>query len=276
MIVVTGGNGQVGSAVGALVGDRGRVLTRSDLDVTNHEAFASILDATRPNAVINCAAYTAVDAAEDDVAAAFAINADAVGTMAAVCADRGIRFVTISTDYVFDGNAVEPYVESSETDPINVYGESKLTGEIAALEAHPESAIVRTSWVMSATHRNFLTAILDRSAKGPIRVVDDQVGCPTFASDLAVGLVALCRTEVSGIVHMVNQGPTTWYQVAKRAVALAGGDPSGVSACPTEEYPTRAVRPRYSVLGTERLPAGTIDLLPSVEDGLRRTVAAIR
>lgn len=274
MILLTGGAGQLGTALRGLLPEA-VAPPRNELDIADLEGLRAWLRSRRPSAIINAAAYTAVDAAEDDEAAAFLVNAAAVRVMAEYGAEARIPLVTFSTDYVFDGSAVVPYLESSPTSPINAYGRSKEAGERAALEANPDALVIRTSWVMSATHKNFLTVILDRADAGEVRVVGDQRGCPTVASDLAAATLRAIQAGVTGLLHVTNSGETTWYEVARLACQVAGLDPSRVHPITTEEYPTPATRPCYSVLGSERRAALGIEL-PPWQDAVERMVSSLR
>jgi dTDP-4-dehydrorhamnose reductase len=272
MILVTGGTGQVGTALLALE-PRCAAPGRSELDLAQPETLPPAVAALSPEAIINCAAYTAVDAAEDDEETATIVNGRAVGVLAELAAERGIPFVTFSTDYVFDGTATTPYVESSPPNPINAYGRSKLAGERAALGANPDALVIRSSWVFSATHRNFVTTVLERAAAGVIEVVDDQWGTPTSAGDLAAAALQAMGSGASGILHITNQGVTTWFEFARTACELAGIDSAQVRATTTASYPTPARRPRYSVLGTERADALGFAPLRPWQDALAATLA---
>jgi len=271
MILVTGATGQLGTAVRALVPN---ALTpgRDTLDLADPAGLPAVIARLEPTAIINCAAYTAVDAAEDDEATATSINGAAVAVLAAAAATRRIPFVTFSTDYVFDGTNASPYLESSPTNPINAYGRSKLAGERAALAAYPAALVIRTSWVYSGTHRNFVTAIVARAATKPVNVVADQTGCPTFAPDLAAAALQAMRLGGSGLLHLTNDGATTWFELARASCAAAGIDPERVQPIRTEDYPTRAQRPRYSVLGSERHAAIGVEPLRSWRDTLAEAV----
>ena len=274
MILLTGGSGQLGTAIrsrrGGLVAP-----TRSELDLSRPQDLTSRLHQIEPSAIINCAGYTAVDRAEDEPDLAMTVNATSVGMLADYAAAAGIPLITFSTDYVFDGRADTPYLESSPTAPINAYGRSKERGEQAALAAHPGTLVVRTSWVISATHRNFVTTILERAATGPVNVVSDQLGCPTYAPDLAAATLAAFDTGATGILHLTNQGPTSWYELARTACNLAGIDPNRVRPISSGEYPTRAARPRYSVLGTERLPDLGLSPLRRWDEALESLIGAV-
>jgi len=274
LILLTGGSGQLGTAIRSLRHDL-VAPSRAEFDLSRPGELSDRLALIRPTAIVNCAAYTAVDRAEDEPDLAMVVNATAVGALAEYAGGAGIPFVTFSTDYVFDGRADSPYVESSPTAPVNAYGRSKEQGERAALAAHPGALVVRSSWVISATHRNFVTTILERAATGPVNVVSDQLGCPTYAPDLAAATLAAFDTGATGILHLTNQGPTSWYELARTACNLAGIDPNRVRPISSREYPTRAARPRYSVLGTERLPDLGLSPLRRWDEALESLIGAV-
>lgn len=265
MILVTGAAGQLGTAVCTLRPDA-IAADREMLDLRDHAGLAAGVSRLDPSAIVNCAAFTAVDAAESDPAQAEAVNAIAVGIIAAEARRLDIPFVTFSTDYVFDGTAAVPYVESSMPNPINAYGRSKLNGERAAFVAHPESLVVRSSWLFSATHHSFVKTIVSRARLGTVRVVADQTGSPTYALDLAAATLEAMERGVAGVLHLTNAGATSWFELARTACRLAGIDEDRVTPTTTAEYPTTARRPRYSVLGSERRPTlGLGELRPWTE-----------
>lgn len=266
-ILVTGATGQVGTALRSVLPEA-VFLTRHTLDLADIASIAPAVASYRPSAVVNAAAYTNVDLAEREEARAALINGEAVGALAAACADLAIPLVTYSSDYVFDGRASAPYVESDAAGPVGAYGRSKLLGERLALDRHPGALIVRTSWVISASHDNFVSTMLRLAARGPVRVVNDQFGKPTIAADLAAATAEALGSGLRGIVHVANEGVTTWHGLASATVRLAGLDPSLVQPCATDEYPTDAVRPAYSVLGTERDDTATLPLWGSSLPGL--------
>lgn len=276
MILVTGGAGQLGTAFRRVVPEA-RFVDLGDFDLTRGDLLVEALAGMRPEAIINCAAFTAVDRAEQEEARATEVNGTAVGVMAAYAAVQVIPFLTFSTDYVFPGDGTSPYLESSPTAPLNAYGRSKLAGERAALGICPDALVVRTSWLVSGTHPNFVATVLRLAADREVKVVDDQWGCPTMVDDLAPAAWAALQAGVTGVLHLTNSGETTWFRFARAAVALAGLDPGRIVPCTTAEYPTAARRPGYSVLGSERRgPLGLADLppweesLPAVVEGLRR------
>jgi len=270
---VTGGGGQLGSAFAALLG-RDVVAVRRQVDVTDTSAVARVLDDRQVSLIINCAAFTGVDAAEQRPEAAHAVNATAVAGLTQLARERQIPLVTFSTDYVFDGEADVPYTETDTPDPMNAYGRSKLAGERAAL-GYSSSLVIRSSWLVSGNRPNFVATMLDLvSAARPVRVVDDQHGSPTIAVDLARQTLRAVDRGVTGLLHVTNRGATTWFRLAVTAVELAGLDRSLVSPCTTQEYPTRAHRPRYSVLASER-DLG-LEPMRSWEEALPQVVAELR
>jgi len=275
VILVTGGAGQLGTAFRRVLPEA-RFIDVDDLDFTRPDLLAAGLDDLRPEVIVNCAAYTAVDRAESEEALATLVNGTAVGVMAGHAASHRIPFLTFSTDYVFPGDVAEPYLESSPTDPVNAYGRSKLAGERAALAACPEALVVRTSWLVSGTHPNFVATMLRLAAEREVRVVDDQWGCPTMVDDLAPAAWAALQTGVSGLLHLTNSGITTWFEFGQAAVALAGLEFDRILPCATVDYPTPARRPAYSVLGSERRgPLGLPDL-PHWEESLPAVVERLR
>ncbi len=206
MIVVLGAGGQLGTAFRSVYPDA-HFVDRAGLDLTDTGAIADRLASFSPTALVNCAAYTAVDRAEAEQDMAHLVNAEAVAALARFAADTGIPLVTYSTDYVFPGDGTTPYVESDPTDPVNAYGRSKLAGEVAALDLYPGTLVIRTSWVLSGTHPNFVATMLRLARRGePWRVVDDQVGCPTVAGDLAAATAEAVDAGVTGILHLTNDG----------------------------------------------------------------------
>ena len=274
MIVVTGADGQLGTAFRRVLGDSAQFLRRADLDVAVPGAEARIAD-LEASLVINCAAYNAVDRAEDEPEVARQVNAFGVGRLAGAAAAAGARFVTYSSDYVFAGDSPEPYVESSVPQPINRYGASKRDGEIMALAAHPQALVIRTSWVLSGTHPNFAATMLRLARQGGARVVDDQIGRPTLVDDLAAGTMRAVDAGAAGLLHLTNQGTLSWFDLAREVVDLAGMDPELIQPCTTAEFPKPAARPAFSVLGSERLGELGIEPLPHYRPALAAAVAQL-
>lgn len=278
-VLVTGAGGQLGVDVVhhcRSVGDEVIALDRSDLDVTDPAAVASAVAAARPDAVVNAAAYTAVDACESNVELAHLVNATAVGHLADACAASGAHLVHVSTDYVFDGNLDRPYREDDEPNPQSVYGQSKLAGERLA---GPDASIARTSWVCGEHGDNMVKLVL-RLAADPDRqlaFVDDQRGCPTFTADLAPALRRLALDRRSGTFHLTNAGPVSWYEFVRDILAAAGHDPSRVRPIATAdlEPPRPAPRPANSVLDNAAWRAAALPPLRDFHAPLAELVARL-
>ena len=289
-LLLLGGNGQVGRELrrsllplGELVvatRDGGDADAAADFDAP--ASLAALIEQTAPEVVVNAAAYTAVDKAETDAAAAFRINAEAPAAIAQACVDTGALLVHYSTDYVFDGNATRPYREDDATAPLGVYGASKLAGEQAIRASGARHAILRTAWVYAAHGKNFLLTMLRlANERDELRVVADQIGAPTPAAWIADATAEIVRRGVvaSGTWHLVADGETSWHGFAEaivddaHALGLIARKPR-VVAIPTADYPTPARRPAYSVLDTTRLQRDFGVAPPDWRDGLRRTLAA--
>jgi dTDP-4-dehydrorhamnose reductase len=235
-----------------LVHSASEVLGRR-LDITDRDRVIDALSRARPECVVNAAAYTKVDEAEKETDRALAVNATAVGALGEECAARGIRVVHFSTDYVFPGTETRPYRESDPTSPVNAYGLAKLRGEHALAASGVRALIVRTQWLFGRAGRSFPRTMWERAtAKQPTRVVNDQVGRPTYSRDLAQWTWLLVGRGVDGIIHAANAGATTWFDIAARVFAAARV-PALLTPCTTADYPTPAKRPSYSVLDTTKL-----------------------
>ena len=269
--MVIGATGQLGSDLVRTFDQPGELVALStrDVDILDAERTRSILEALQPTCVINTAAYNLVDRAEDDGRSAFALNAEAVGTLAAVCQAAGARLVHFSTDYVFDGAKRTPYLETDSPQPVSVYGESKLAGERLALERCERSVIFRVCGLFGLAGSlgkgkgNFVETMLRLAREGrPLRVVSDQVLCPSYTLDLARKVWKVLPKVAHPIYHLTNAGQVSWYEFARRALELAGltADLTPVTAA---EYGARARRPAYSVLAHAHLAAlGEDDLRP--------------
>jgi dTDP-4-dehydrorhamnose reductase len=256
-IHVVGAGGMLGRDTVRAAGGAAVALTHADLDVTD---AAAAREALAGATVINCAAYTNVDGAESDSTAAHAVNEDGARNVAAAAE----RVLYVSTDYVFDGTKREPYVESDAPAPVQEYGHSKLAGERATAEANPNHLIVRSSWLFGAGGKNFVEMILRLAEeRGELRVVDDQVGCPTFTGHLAEALVTLAAGDERGVLHATGAGSCSWFEFAREILERAGVD-RDVRPCTTDEFPRPARRPAYSVLASERSGSS----LPAWQDGL--------
>ncbi|HTN36262.1 MAG TPA: dTDP-4-dehydrorhamnose reductase [Arachidicoccus sp.] len=253
-ILVTGKNGQLGSELLGIhmsYPDFTFVfLDRESLDLSSETAIDAAFEKYRPAFFINCAAYTAVDKAEEEQNATAAINTTAVGIIARLSARFDTTLIQLSTDYVFDGQGTRPYLPADPTDPINFYGLSKQKGEEKAITQNPKSVVIRTSWVYSSYGKNFVKTMLRLMDERPeISVVDDQIGSPTYAKDLAVAIMAIVEAKKPhyGIYHFSNDGVITWYDFAKEIRDLAGLS-CKINQVPSSAFPTPAKRPAYSVL----------------------------
>ena len=257
----------LGREVGrAAAGHEVMALTHADLDVTDRAAVERAFAEARPDAVVNCAGFTDVDGAESDEEAATLLNGAAAGYLAAAAP----AIVHPSTDYVFDGTDRTPYVESDAVGPRSAYGRSKLAGERAVAAANARHVIVRTSWLFGAGGRNFVDTMLGLvGERDELKVVDDQIGCPTYAGHLAGALVALAEGDAYGIHHVAGAGACSWFEFATEIFRQAEVDVR-VVPCTTDEFPRPAVRPAYSVLGSER--SGAIRL-PDWREGLATYLA---
>jgi dTDP-4-dehydrorhamnose reductase len=246
-------------------------FARADLDVTDARAVRRALEAERPDAVINCAAYTNVDGAEEDEATATEVNGAAAGHLAAAAQAVGAAIVQPSTDYVFDGRKATPYVESDPTAPQSAYGRSKLAGEHAVAKANERHHIVRTSWLFGVAGKNFVDTMIGLgSERDELKVVHDQVGCPTYTGHLAKALITLATGEREyGIHHVAGEGQCSWFEFASEIFGQAGIETNAVP-CTTDEFPRPAPRPAYSVLGSERRDPIR---LPDWREGLRSFLA---
>jgi dTDP-4-dehydrorhamnose reductase len=278
-VLVTGAAGQVGRELIELLSAPGHhdVLDTDlpELDICDRERVLQVCGEWAPELVVNAAALTAVDACESKVDLAWAVNALAVRNLAEGARLAGAHLVHISTDYVFDGTSPRPYVEWDRPNPMSVYGRSKLGGEQELVSLLPGATVVRTSWVCGFHGPNMVKTVLRLAASdGPLRFVDDQRGCPTFAGDLAGMLLRLGVARMPGIFHVTNQGPTTWYGFARDVLAAAGHDPSRVEPITTAQLdpPRPAPRPANSVLDNAVLRLLGIPLLADYHEPLERTV----
>jgi dTDP-4-dehydrorhamnose reductase len=277
--LILGGTGMLGRAVVAEARRRGWAalgLSHGQADLTDRDGLLGWAERFRPDVVVNCAAFTKVDAAETDREGAFAINGAGVAHAAALAERAGARLVQVSTDYVFDGKAREPYREDSAVAPLSVYGESKLEGERLAL-AYDRALVVRTSWLFGPGGPNFVATMVNLIVAGrlPLRVVADQEGCPTSTPSLARALLDLAAREATGIVHYQDREPVSWYAFAVEIARLWSG---AVEVIPvtTAEFHRPAPRPAYSVLDVGRFESITGRRVEAWEEGLVATLAHIR
>ena len=253
-------------------------VVRGDLpafDITDKECVSRVLRGTRPDVVINCAAYTAVDRAEEDKEKAYAVNGRGAGNLAEVCNEISSRLIHISTDFVFDGQNNRPYMEEDRTNPLSVYGSSKLEGESIIQEVMSDYVIVRTSWLYGRNGNNFVKTVSRLATeREELGILFDQVGTPTYTKDLSEGIVNLIVAE-PGIYHFSNEGVCSWYDFAYEIVTLLKESGESLKLrnlrpILTEEYPTPAKRPSYSVLNKAKYKRVTSKTIPYWRDGLLR------
>ncbi|MGI6247073.1 MAG: dTDP-4-dehydrorhamnose reductase [Pseudochelatococcus sp.] len=289
-IAVTGRDGQVATALaeyGAAHGVEVVRVGRPALDLAAPESVRAALAAVRPDVVVNAAAFTAVDLAESQAQAAFAINAAGAGAVAEAARALEAPVIQLSTDYVFDGEKPAPYHEDDATGPVSVYGASKLAGERAVAAATEDHVILRTAWVYAASGKNFVRTMLRLAQeRDAVRVVADQRGCPSYAPDIAAAVIAVARNlaahprdaALRGVFHLTGQGEATWAQLAEEVFAqarAAGGKGAAVIPITTAEYPTPARRPRNSRLDGAKLARVHGVVLPEWRQSLARCVARI-
>ncbi len=275
-LLVTGAAGMLGQDVVAAATARGHDavgLARAELDITDAAAVAAALAAVGPDAVVNCAAATDVDGAETDEPAAHAVNGRGAGILARASADTGIQLVHVSSDYVFDGQATTPYLESSRVGPVSAYGRTKLAGEQAVLDELANHAVVRSSWLFGAGGANFVATMLGLADSGreEVAVVIDQVGCPTFTGHLAPALVEVAERGAGGIHHIAGAGHCTWNALAVEGFVQASLE-IRVAVATSAEMARPARRPPWSVLGTER---DDPIVLPRWQQGVADYLAAV-
>ncbi|WP_037142711.1 dTDP-4-dehydrorhamnose reductase [Rhodococcoides fascians] len=254
-ILVTGAGGQLGRQIlkrAERAGVQVTGVTSAELDITDRDAVGAAV--TAGSIVINCAAYTAVDAAETDEDRALSVNAVGPANLAQACAETGARLVHVSTDYVFDGTSDVPYRPGDPTAPRSAYGRTKLAGEHAVLDALPTATVVRTAWVYTGVGSDFVSTMrrLERE-RDTVRVVDDQVGSPTYSWDLAGGLLELAAADspMPPILNLTNAGTASWFELARAVFAGVGADPERVEPCSSAEFVRPAPRPSYSVLSPD-------------------------
>ena len=261
-ILVTGANGQLGWELGQLAAAYPAfefvLVDRSQLDFAFPESFEKIIQTIAPDCIINTAAYTAVDKSETEKALSYTVNATAVQALASICKNLAIPFITYSTDYVFDGEATQPYTISTKVDPVNFYGSTKAAGEKMAMEANEDTIVIRTSWVFSSHGNNFVKTMMRlMKERAQLNIVADQKGRPTYAKDLAIATMHMIEVmnagkTMNGVYHFANQGETTWFDFAAKIKAIAGLT-CEVQPIETKDFPTPAKRPSYSVLDTSKI-----------------------
>jgi dTDP-4-dehydrorhamnose reductase len=277
-ILVTGANGQLGWELGQLAANypafKFVFIDRSQLDLSYPESFEKIIQTIAPDCIINTAAYTAVDKSETEKELAFTVNATAVQELARISKGLAIPFITYSTDYVFDGEATQPYPISTKVDPINYYGSTKAAGEKMAMQANENTIVIRTSWVFSSHGNNFVKTMMRLMKEKPnLNIVADQKGRPTYAKDLAITTMKMIEAinagkTIKGVYHYANMGETTWYDFADKIKAIAGLD-CVLNPVETKDFPTPAKRPSYSVLDTSKIEQDLAIDIRHWEDALK-------
>ena len=278
-ILITGANGQLGNEMRILSAENPEYTyfftDVAELDICDEQAVLDFVKANNIHVIVNCAAYTAVDSAEDNVELCTKLNADAVGYLAKAAETNGAEFIQISTDYVFDGTAHVPYQETEPTCPNSVYGKTKLAGEQNALSLCSRSMVIRTAWLYSTFGNNFVkTMIRLGKERDSLGVIFDQVGTPTYARDLARAIFAAIRQGVvPGVYHFSNEGVCSWYDFTKAIHRLAGITTCSVKPLHTSEYPTKAKRPHYSVLDKTKIKNMYGIEIPYWEDSLKECIS---
>lgn len=278
-VLVTGARGQLGQDLMILLRERGYDafgFSREELDITDMEKVKKTFTSIRPDVVLHTAAYTKVDQAEEEMDLAFAVNGWGTRNVVVASEEVGAKLVFISTDYVFDGEKGKPYLEYDRTAPLNVYGASKEMGEQMVRDFHSRFFIVRTSWVYGAYGANFVKTMLRLGKEQlAVRVVNDQIGSPTYTVDLAEALLHLIETEKYGIYHLSNSGVCSWYEFAK-AIFEESGIELTVEPIPTEAFPRPAKRPKYTVLDHMAWRLNGFPPMPHWRDGLKRFFDVIK
>lgn len=277
-ILITGSNGQLGNEI--------RVASKlfpqfrffftdvQELDICDKDAVRAYIAANNLDILVNCAAYTAVDKAEDDAETCYRINCDAVKNLAEASREYKLDIIHISTDYVFDGKSYLPYTEDMEVNPSSVYGKSKLEGERILMEICPDAVIVRTSWLYSSFGNNFVKTMLRLGQeRDTLNVIFDQIGTPTNAADLAVALLSILATgkPTAGIYHYSNEGVCSWYDFTRSIHRMAGIN-CNLRPIESKEYPVRTPRPHYSVLNKARIKQTFSITIPHWEDSLEKCI----
>lgn len=278
-VLVTGVKGQLGHDVVNELNKRGIESVGVDveeMDITDPEACKYVITASKADAVIHCAAYTAVDAAEDNVELCRKVNADGTRNIAGVCKGLDIKMMYISTDYVFNGQGTRPWEPDDEREPLNVYGQTKYEGELAIEELLEKYFTVRIAWVFGVNGNNFIKTMLRLGKeRGAVSVVDDQIGSPTYTYDLARLLVDMIVTDRYGRYHATNEGLCSWYEFAVEIFKQAGMDQVTVTPVDSSSFPAKAKRPNNSRMSKKKLTENGFKLLPRWEDALGRYLREI-
>lgn len=278
-ILVTGAKGQLGTDLMNELAKRGLTgigVDVDEMDITDAAACRRVISQSGADAVIHCAAYTAVDAAEDQVELCRKINGEGTRNVAQACHDVDMKMMYISTDYVFDGEGTRPWEPDDERAPLNVYGQTKYEGELAVEELIEKYFTVRIAWVFGVGGKNFIKTMLRLGKeRGAVSVVDDQVGSPTYTYDLARLLVDMIQTDHYGRYHATNEGLCSWYEFANEIFHQAGMDDVKVTPVSSSEFPAKAKRPANSRMSKEKLSENGFERLPSWQDALGRFLKEI-
>ncbi|MEW4411235.1 dTDP-4-dehydrorhamnose reductase [Clostridium sp. AN503] len=278
-VLVTGAKGQLGTDLMNELKKRGLEgigVDVEEMDITDAAICKSVISQSKADAVIHCAAYTAVDAAEDDVERCRRINGEGTRNVAAACRDAGVKMMYISTDYVFDGEGTRPWEPDDERNPLNVYGLTKCEGELAVEELLDQYFTVRIAWVFGVAGKNFIKTMLRLGKeRGAVSVVDDQVGSPTYTYDLARLLVDMIQTDKYGRYHATNEGLCSWYEFAKEIFHQAGMDDVKVTPVSSDQFPAKAKRPANSRMSKAKLTENGFELMPTWQDALSRFLKEI-
>jgi len=282
-ILITGANGQLGNEMRKVLdGDIfvNAIFTDVDeLDITDAAAINNCIESNKVDYIVNCAAYTAVDAAESNVELCTKLNVEAPTLLAQAAHNHGAKLIHVSTDYVFDGTNCRPYREDDPVCPTSVYGSTKADGEKRIMDVAPESIIIRTAWLYSPHGKNFVKTMLELGRnRESLRVVSDQVGTPTYALDLASVIATFinCDEWHSGIYHFSNEGVISWYDFTMAIHRIAGITTCHVLPCMTEDYPTPATRPHYSVLDKSKIKATLGINIPYWEESLEQCINILK
>ena len=278
-VLVTGVKGQLGYDVVRELQKRGHETVGVDIDemdITDAAAVERVMTEVQPDAVIHCSAYTAVDRAEEDTEICRRVNVDGTENIAKICKKLDCKMLYLSTDYIFSGDGERPWEPDDEASPLNAYGQSKYDGELALKKYVEKYFIVRISWVFGINGNNFIKTMLRLGREnGAVKVVDDQIGSPTYTHDLARLLVDMIESDRYGAYHATNEGICSWYEFAKEIFRAAGMDNVSVTPVKSGEFPVKAKRPKNSRMSKEKLVANCFSLLPAWQDAVARYIKEV-
>ena len=279
-VLVTGVKGQLGYDVVRELQSRGHEAIGVDIeemDITDETAVSRVMEETAPEAVIHCSAFTAVDRAEEEQELCYKVNVEGTENIAKMCQKLGCKMLYLSTDYIFSGEGQRPWEPEDTPSPLNAYGQSKYQGEVALRQYVDKYFIVRISWVFGINGNNFIKTMLRLGKEnGAVKVVDDQIGSPTYTFDLAKLLVDMIETEQYGAYHVTNEGICSWYEFAKEIFQEANMKEVTVIPVSSEEFPVKAKRPKNSRMSKEKLVQNGFSLLPSWQDAVKRYIKELK